>query len=213
MKTKMTQQQLNFDLKPEALKKQKKLDKVKKNISKELVCPLKDAATSLVFGKGNPDADLLIIGEAPGKNEDLQGLPFVGAAGKNLNKLLNTINLNLSDIYIANILKYRPPKNRDPTPAEIKNHTPYLIDQIKIIKPKVIATLGNFATKFVLSEFKVENMKKIEGISKLHGQPINLTIKNEKYIVIPLYHPAAMIYNRKLQKTIEQDIKIIKEYF
>ena len=142
---------------------QELLNEVIKDIEDNLVCELKDAATNLVFGKGNAECDILIIGEAPGAKEDIEGYPFVGRAGKNLDKLLNIINLNLDDVYIANILKYRPPKNRDPTKDEMKNHTPYLIKQIKIIKPKIIATLGNYSTKFVLSGFDSDNMKKVKG--------------------------------------------------
>ena len=108
-----------------------KLEEVKKNILNTTL-PLQDTATNLVFGKGNPEAPILFIGEAPGKNEDLEGYPFVGAAGKQLDKLLSLIDLGLDDVYIANILKYRPPKNRNPNVDEIKAHTPFLIEQIKV---------------------------------------------------------------------------------
>jgi len=106
------------------------------------------ACTNIVIGKGNPQADILFVGEAPGKNEDLQGLPFVGAAGKNLDSLLSKVGLSMEEVYIANILKCRPPENRDPTPEEIKAHTPWLLLQIEEIKPKVVCSLGNYATKF-----------------------------------------------------------------
>jgi uracil-DNA glycosylase len=183
------------------------LDEVKTRIDRDLVCPLKDAALNMVFGKGNPQADILFIGEAPGAKEDEVGLPFVGAAGKQLDRLLGQINLTIDDVYIANILKYRPPKNRDPTTEEIANHTPYLIEQIKIIQPKIIATLGNYSTKFVLSNFSVEGMKKIEGISKLHGKPQIITVDKESFTVIPLYHPAAMMYRPKLREVIDEDFQ------
>src|SRR3989344_3568304 len=124
--------------------KETALNEIRKKILSDMTCPLKDAATNLVFGKGNPNAPILFIGEAPGEQEDKQGLPFVGAAGKQLDRLLHTIGLTLDDVYIANILKYRPPNNRNPTVDEIRRHTPYLIDQIKIINPRIIATLGNF---------------------------------------------------------------------
>lgn len=169
--------------------------------------PLKDTATNLVFGKGNPDADILFIGEAPGEKEDLQGEPFVGAAGRELDKLLSSIGLTLKDVYIANILKYRPPGNRDPTEEEIRRHTPYLVEQIKAIKPKVICTLGNFATKFVLAGFTVEGMKRIPGISVLHGKPRNMTLEGYSFTVIPLYHPAAMLYKPPLRKVLEEDFR------
>src|SRR3989344_3342514 len=147
------------------------LNRLKATILKDMVCPLKNSATNIVFGKGNPHAKIVFIGEAPGEQEDLQGIPFVGRAGKELDKLLHSIGLSLDDVYIANILKYRPPKNRDPLPDEIARHTPYLVEQIRIIKPTIIATLGNFSTKFVLAKFSCEHMKSIEGILTIHGKP------------------------------------------
>ncbi|MGV8141941.1 MAG: uracil-DNA glycosylase family protein [Candidatus Woesearchaeota archaeon] len=181
------------------------LEKVKSKILDELKCPLKDAAKNLVFGKGNPDASIMFIGEAPGAQEDEQGIPFVGAAGKELDKLLRSISLTLDDAYIANILKYRPPENRDPTIDEIYRHTPYLIEQIKIIKPKIICTLGNYSTKFVLAQFNIPNMKNISGITGLHGKVHHLTIDGMDFMVIPLYHPAAMLYNPNLRMVLNED--------
>jgi len=169
--------------------------------------PLKESATNLVFGKGNPHAKIMFIGEAPGKNEDLQGMPFVGAAGKLLDELLQGIGLTLDDVYIANILKYRPPNNRDPTEGEIRAHTPYLVEQIKIINPDVIATLGNFATKFVLAGFDVDGMKKIAGMSKLHGKPHKIHVSGQSFTIVPLYHPAATLYKRALRPVLEDDFK------
>jgi DNA polymerase len=190
---------------------QELLDELKLRIEKELSCPLKDNATNHVFGKGNPNAQILFIGEAPGEKEDLEGIPFVGRAGKQLDKLLNMIGLGIDDVYIANILKYRPPKNRNPSTEEIKNHTPYLKEQIKIIKPKIIATLGNYATKFVLGGFKPENMKKIGGISTLHGVPKKLKFNDYEFIVVPIYHPAAMLYRPQLKDTFEVDFNTMKK--
>ena len=184
---------------------QDKLDALKTQIETELVCPLKDAATNIVFGKGNPNADILFIGEAPGEKEDEQGIPFVGRAGKELDKFLRTIGLTLDDVYIANILKYRPPKNRDPTKEEMLSHTPYLVKQIEIIQPKVLVTLGNYATKFVLNNFTPVGMQKIQGISKLHGSFTEIETENASFAVMPLYHPAAMLYNPKLRQTLEAD--------
>ncbi len=174
--------------------------------------PLKDTATNLVFGKGNPEAEILFIGEAPGKNEDLEGVPFVGAAGKLLDELLHGINLHLDDVYIANILKYRPPNNRDPKEDEIRAHTPYLVEQIKIIKPKIIATLGNFATKFVLAEFNVDGMKQIPGMTKLHGQLKKIHVNGQTFTIMPLYHPAATMYKRALRPVLEEDFKKMGEF-
>ncbi|MFW6046240.1 MAG: uracil-DNA glycosylase [Candidatus Woesearchaeota archaeon] len=187
--------------------KKDKLDLIKKDIKNNLVCDLKDNATNLVFGKGNIDSDIFFIGEAPGKNEDLEGLPFVGRAGKQLDDMLSTINLGINDVYIANILKYRPPKNRDPNPEEIKKHTPYLIRQIKVIKPKVVVTLGNFATKFALAGFKKEGMSKVSGISKIHGTVFDSHDLVAKLKIFPMYHPAAMLYRRKLKDTLYEDFE------
>jgi len=192
--------------------KQESLNAIRQRILSDMKCPLKDAATNLVFGKGNSDAPILFIGEAPGKKEDLQGIPFVGAAGRELNKLLSGISLTLDDVYIANILKYRPPKNRNPTTEEIRRHTPYLIEQIQAIKPRVICTLGNFSTKFVLAKFDVDGMKTVNGISQLHGQKIEIEIDGETFIVFPLYHPAAMLYNPRLRKELEADMTKIGVY-
>ena len=127
--------------------------------------PLKEGATNLVFGKGSADASVLFVGEGPGANEDLQGFPFVGAAGKNLDKLLHSVGLTLDAVYIANILKYRPPENRGPLPSEIMAHTPWLVEQIRVLQPRVVCSLGNYATKFFLAEGKVEDMEKQPGIT------------------------------------------------
>jgi DNA polymerase len=189
------------------MSKEQQLVSVAKRIEQELVCPLKDAATNLVFGKGNPEAQIMFIGEAPGRNEDEQGLPFVGAAGKKLDELLHVIGLSIDDVYIANILKYRPPKNRDPNGQEIVTHTPYLVEQIKIIKPRVLITLGNFATKFVLAGFNPDGMKKIGGISTLHGTHVPISVDGFSCTVVPLYHPAAMMYRPQLRQVIEEDFK------
>ena len=186
------------------MSKEKELNKLKESIAK-INLPLKETSTNLVFGKGNPNAEILFIGEAPGAKEDLQGEPFVGSAGKNLDKLLNSINLTIDDVYIANILKYRPPKNRNPNKLEIKSHTPYLIEQIKIIKPKYVCTLGNFSTKFVLAGFDADKMNKIDGITSLHGEISEVKLGTHMIKVFPLFHPAAMLYNPKLREVIEKD--------
>ena len=191
--------------------RENELEKVRQKILNELECPLKKSATNLVFGKGNVNASVFIIGEAPGKNEDLQGIPFVGKAGKNLDAYLGLADLTLEKVYIANILKYRPPENRNPTDAEIALHTPYLLEQIRIISPTVLLPLGNFATKFVLGRFSVLGMKKIEGISTLHGQKFEVEFEGRKIIVYPMYHPAAAIYNRKLIEELKADFCRLKE--
>lgn len=172
--------------------------------------PLKESAKNLVFGKGNPDARIMFIGEAAGKNEDEQGLPFVGAAGKNLDKLLASVGLSLDDVYIANILKYRPPENRNPLSEEIGAHTPYLIKQIKILCPKVICSLGNYATKFFLAGGEVDEMDKQPGITSIHGKVRMIEFEGLKIKLIPLFHPAAIIYNQSLKGEWEKDMEIVK---
>ena len=175
------------------------------------VLPLKESATNLVFGKGNSKAEVMMVGESPGANEDLQGLPFVGAAGKNLDKLLANVGLSLNDVYIANILKYRPPENRNPSNDEIKAHTPWLIDQIKEMQPKVVCSLGNYATKFFLSLGNVDLMDKQPGITSVHGKIRMINFFGMKIKLIPLFHPVAIIYNRKLIGEWEKDMEIVKK--
>ena len=187
------------------------LKEIERELNGEVNLPLKETAKNLVFGKGNPEAKIMFIGEAAGKNEDEQGLPFVGAAGKNLDKLLAKIGLSLNDIYISNILKYRPPENRAPLPEEIKAHAPWLIEQIKIIKPKVVCSLGNYATKFFLSEGDIEKMEKQPGITLIHGKVKFVEIKGMKIKLIPLFHPAAIIYNQNLLSLWEKDMEIVKK--
>ena len=191
--------------------RKKQLEEIKQKIETELECPLKEAATQIVFGKGNCEAEIMFIGEAPGQKEDEQGIPFVGAAGRELNKLLQSIGLSLDEAYIANILKYRPPQNRDPKPEEIARHTPYLIEQIKTIQPKIMLTLGNFSTKFVLSGFSVERMKTIPGVSAIHGKIHEVRVDGMKFKVVPLYHPAAMLYKPPLRKVLEEDFVKVAE--
>ncbi|MBI2003850.1 uracil-DNA glycosylase [Candidatus Pacearchaeota archaeon] len=166
---------------------------------------------NIVVGKGNLNANILFVGEAPGKNEDLQGEPFVGLAGKNLDKLLAKVGLSMNDVYIANILKCRPPENRDPLPEEIKAHTPWLLEQIKKIKPKVVCSLGNYATKFFLAKGEVDLMKNQPGITSIHGNVKNIEMRNIKFRLIPLFHPAAIIYNRNLISLWEKDMEIVKK--
>ena len=165
---------------------------------------------SIVIGKGNINAEILFIGEAPGRNEDEQGIPFVGAAGKNLDKLLNSVGLSLNDVYVVNILKCRPPENRNPSSDEIMKHTPWLMKQIREIKPKVICSLGNYATKFFLSDCNPDGMKKQPGITSVHGKVRMIEIDGMKIKLIPLFHPAAIIYNQKLKGEWEKDMEIVK---
>ncbi len=162
-------------------------------------CGLADTRTTLVFGVGDPHARVLIIGEAPGRNEDLTGQPFVGAAGRFLDELLAHAGLRREQVYIANVLKCRPPKNRDPLPAEIATCTPYLLEQIRLVCPEIIVTLGNFATRFVLETD--------EGITKLHG----VTRQVGRFEVLPVYHPAAAIYDRSKRDALFEDFARLGE--
>jgi len=179
-----------------------------------------EGCTNIVVGDGNLNADILFVGEAPGRNEDLQGVPFCGAAGKNLDKLLDNVGLSLDDVYVANILKCRPPENRDPLPDEIKAHTPWLLKQIRDMKPRVVCSLGNYATKFFMSLGDVDLMKSQPGITEVHGvaRDIEIPLDSEhqtgqvlKIKLIPLFHPAAIIYNRtKLTPLWEADMLVVK---
>jgi DNA polymerase len=153
--------------------------------------------TSVVFGAGNANADLMFVGEAPGANEDLQGLPFVGAAGKLLETLLGEIGLSRSEVFIANVLKCRPPGNRDPRPGEIENCTPYLISQVELVAPRVICTLGNFATKLLRGD--------PAGITRVHGQPEVRTIGSHTTRLFPIYHPAAALYTPRTMEILRED--------
>ncbi len=166
---------------------------------------------NIVVGKGNANAKILFVGEAPGRNEDEQGFPFVGAAGKNLDKLLLAVGLSLNEIYIANILKCRPPENRGPLPEEIKMHTPWLVKQIKEMKPSVVCSLGNYSTKFFLSGGDVDKMDKQPGITSLHGEVRDLEFCGLIMKLIPLFHPAAIIYNQKLKPLWENDMEVVKK--
>jgi len=165
---------------------------------------------NIVIGKGNKDSKIMFVGEAPGRKEDEQGVPFVGASGKNLDKLLERIGLTLEDVYIVNILKCRPPENRDPLPEEIKAHTPWLVEQIKQMKPKVVCSLGNYATKFFLSEGNIDDMKNMQGITQVHGKIRLIDFHNLKINLVPLFHPAAIIYNRNLIELWDEDMEIVK---
>lgn len=177
--------------------KQAQLDRVKDEIIKKNICPdLAAQAKNLVMGDGNINAEIVFIGEAPGKNEDEQGLPFVGAAGKFLNEMLAEAGMQRSDVYITNIVKYRPPNNRDPEPDEKKAFWPYLLKQLQIIQPKVVITLGRHSMEYFLP-----NMK----ISQIHGQAKRIRFGDEKIVVVPLYHPAAALYNGSMRQTLIDD--------
>ena len=175
------------------------LDEIRAQVEGCRKCPLADGRTQTVFGVGNPEARVMIIGEAPGKNEDLQGEPFVGAAGKYLNELLAVAGLVREDVFIANVLKCRPPGNRDPRPEEIELCTPYLREQTRTIDPEFLVTLGNFSTKFIL--------KTDIGITRLHG-----TVQRAgKFKVFPIFHPAAALYDGSKREALENDFATLGE--
>ena len=164
-------------------------------------CALSAGRTQVVFGVGNPDADLMFVGEAPGFHEDQQGIPFVGQAGKLLDKLLGGIGLQRSDIYIANVLKCRPPQNRDPLPEEIASCESHLFRQIELIQPRLVATLGNFATKLLSG--------KPLGITRVHGHEQEVVLGPSRVLLYPLYHPAAALYTPSMLKVLEDDFSRI----
>ena len=166
-------------------------------------CRLAQGRTQAVFGSGSPDADLMFVGEAPGFHEDKQGLPFVGQAGKLLGKLLEGIGMTRADVYVCNVLKCRPPGNRDPQPDEIEACESHLFRQIELIRPTVVATLGNFATK-LLSGRPV-------GITRVHGQEQETTLGGRKVLLYPLYHPAAALYTPAMLKVLESDFARLPE--
>jgi uracil-DNA glycosylase len=160
-------------------------------------CRLAAGRTQVVFGSGSPEADLMFVGEAPGFHEDQQGVPFVGQAGKLLEKLLAGIGLTRADVYICNTLKCRPPGNRDPQPDEIEACESHLFRQIELIQPKVVATLGNFATKLLSG--------RPLGITRVHGQEQEVTLGGRRVLLYPIYHPAAALYTPAMLKVLESD--------
>jgi uracil-DNA glycosylase family 4 len=158
---------------------------------------------SVVFGAGNADADLMFVGEAPGASEDEQGLPFVGRAGKLLETLLKEIGLERKDVFIANVLKCRPPGNRDPLPVEIENCHEYLYRQVELIQPRVICSLGNFSTKLLRDD--------PTGITRLHGRAEDLTLGGRTVRLYPIFHPAAALYTPRMLETLREDFSRLPE--
>jgi uracil-DNA glycosylase len=166
-------------------------------------CALAQGRTQVVFGSGSPDAELMFVGEAPGFHEDQQGVPFVGQAGKLLDRLLEGIGLTRADVFVANVLKCRPPGNRDPMPEEIAACEPHLFRQIELIEPTLVATLGNFATKLLSG--------KPAGITRVHGHEQEVMLGPRKVVLYPIYHPAAALYTPSMLKVLEEDFARIPE--
>lgn len=160
-------------------------------------CALSATRTQVVVGDGAPDADLMFVGEAPGYHEDRQGIPFVGQSGKLLTTLLEGIGLRRQDVFIANVLKCRPPGNRDPAPAEIRDCEPHLFRQIALIRPRMVCTLGNFATKLLSG--------RPDGISRVHGHELPIEVAGHRLLLYPLFHPAAALYTRAMLSMLEED--------
>ena len=166
-------------------------------------CALAQGRTQVVFGTGSPTAELMFVGEAPGFHEDKQGIPFVGAAGQLLSKLLDGIGLKRDDVYIGNVLKCRPPGNRDPLPEEIESCEPHLWRQIELIEPKLICTLGNFATKLLSG--------RPTGITRVHGQEQEVTLGGRRVLLYPIYHPAAALYTPRMLEVLTSDFARLPE--
>ena len=166
-------------------------------------CALAAGRTQVVFGTGDPNADLMFVGEAPGFHEDKQGVPFVGAAGKLLEQLLAGIGLSREEVYIANVLKCRPPGNRDPLPEEIQACESHLWRQIELIEPRVVATLGNFATKLLSG--------RPTGFTRVHGQEQEVTLGGRRVLLYPIYHPAAALYTPRMLEVLKSDFARLPE--
>lgn len=175
------------------LSKQQRLDDIKADIIKQNICPeLAVGATQLVFSDGDPEAEIVFIGEAPGKNEDERGLPFVGAAGKFLDEMLASIGMSRKEVYITNIVKYRPPNNRDPLPDEKEAFLPFLKTQLEVVQPKLIVPLGRHSMDALLPGLQISNV---------HGQPK----RYQGQVYLPLFHPAAALYNGAMRQTLIDD--------
>jgi uracil-DNA glycosylase len=170
---------------PSSLERRERLVALFRELRDCHACPLAESRTQVVFGAGNADAELMFVGEAPGRHEDEQGLPFVGRAGRLLDELLAGVGLERRDVFVTNVLKCRPPGNRDPLPEEIESCKPYLFDQIRLIEPRVVCTLGNFATKLLTRSNR--------GITSVHGRPQLHELGGRRVLLLPLFHPAAAL--------------------
>lgn len=184
------------------------LEKINQAVLSCQKCPLSQTRHNPVFGQGHPQAKIIFVGEAPGFNEDQTGQPFCGPAGQVFDRLLNSVGLNRNKIYIANILKCRPPNNRDPQLDEIKACTPYLEKQIELINPQIICPLGRHSMKFIMEKFGLQDYT--QGISKIHGKIFQVGNLFENHTIIPFYHPAVATYNQNMFPILEKDFQILK---
>lgn len=189
------------------MSKKEDMKNITDSVNKCKKCDLYKTRNKPVVGEGSLDSIILFIGEAPGRNEDNSGKPFVGKAGKIFDELLRSIGLQRNDVYITNILKCRTQNNRNPLKTEIEACTRYLTNQIEIIKPKTIVTLGNFATTFILKKFSLKNDK----ISKIHSKVYDINSSHGIIKIIPLYHPAVATYNPNTKTTLLKDFNVIKK--
>jgi len=188
---------------------EKDLRKIRNEVLDCKKCSLYKTRIYPVVGEGNHQAKIVLCGEAPGFNEDKTGRPFYGGAGKILDELLGSVKIKREEIYICNILKCRPPNNRNPQKEEIKACTPYLERQIEIIKPKIIGALGNYATAYILTKYGFK--EEIQGISKIHGEIFETKTSFGQVKIIPFYHPAVVVYNQNMKRELEKDFKILKK--
>jgi len=187
------------------------MDKIASKVRVCVKCPLSKGRRKTVPGEGNIDASVMFVGEAPGYWEDVKGLPFVGAAGKILNTLLEKIKLTREKVFITNVVKCRPPENRDPQPNEVKTCTSlYLNRQITIIQPKIIVTLGRHSTAYILSKTGFEK-ETIKGVTQLRGRVYQRRFLNLPVTVIPMFHPAAVLHNPKFREALESDFELLKK--
>jgi uracil-DNA glycosylase family 4 len=186
---------------PSAAERREALVELYREVQTCTKCPLHETRTKAVFGAGNADADLMFVGEAPGAEEDRQGLPFVGRAGQLLNQMLGEIGLSREDVFIANVLKSRPPGNRDPLPLEIAACEPYLFEQVRLIEPRVLCTLGNFATKLLTGS--------PTGITRVRGTPQVHELGGRPVFLLPLFHPAAALRTPAVKETLRADFATI----
>ena len=191
---------------------QQKLDALQARIIADNVCPeLRVQATQLVMGQGNPQANIVLVGEAPGKAEDTHGVPFVGASGRFLNEMLAAVGMERDDVYITNIVKYRPPNNRDPSPAEKAAFWPYLLQQLAIIQPKIIVTLGRHSGSAFIPELQLTRdhgrlkVARVDGYKASGERKSTQSEDAASLLVVPLYHPAAALYNGSLRQTLIDD--------
>ena len=187
-----------------------KLRTIEKEVLNCRKCPLHRGRVHPVLGQGNPKAKIMFIGEAPGYWEDQKGQPFIGAAGKILDELLNSAGIKREDVYISNILKCRPPNNRDPKPEEIAACVPYLEQQIKIISPKIICPLGRYSMTFIMGMFGLKSA--IQPISKIHGKVFEIRGLFQDIKIIPLYHPAVATYNANMKGVLKKDFEILENF-